>query len=438
MRLIEGYSYKVKSKEEAEQIIEKLNSLEIGLLAGVNNWTEKENILEVCSVPYNFSFYSICFKEPCQTFEEWCEKSIEDYKKSTEKKWDQSKTINIISANISDSREIQTRLFELGYQWISSGKQVTRHTCFKVRDDKTLTSNIESIYESFTGEEFLRILRNMTTFSTSSSPHSTADLPYKVEKTELGAKYTFECGYKGQFTFDIGAEVIVHTGSNDEASEKRGKVIRNKYNEGLGGLNPFIELDTGAHCYPMGRRNLVVTVLSSVPKEESKPLATTKQDEYWEGKRIVTRDNAYVGMKVVRGRDWGWNEQDRDSLYGEIVKILDEGEFSFEVIWKDKYGKVTRSQVWYRGKNVFDLCEYKETSSDSSSSTPYINNYVPTEFAVKMKDTVEQCFDTIAESIQKGKKARMNLSLLSEDGKIEVKLKNSEKNNKQKLNLKLI
>ena len=35
-------------------------------------------------------------------------------------------------------------------------------------------------------------------------------------------------------------------------------------------------------------------------------------------KTIVTKDNAYIGMKVVRGRDWKWGNQDYGSKFGTI------------------------------------------------------------------------------------------------------------------------
>ena len=38
--------------------------------------------------------------------------------------------------------------------------------------------------------------------------------------------------------------------------------------------------------------------------------------------KIVTHDNYKIGDKVVRGKDWSWEDQDKNSAYGVIVEPL--------------------------------------------------------------------------------------------------------------------
>lgn len=443
MKLIPGYSYIVKSKEEAQEIIDKLEKLGVRSLGG-NKWAQTFNVLELSSLGNEVNFYTSVLGTVCNTFEEWCERSIEGYKRSTEKTWDQSKS-TLITGLSKHSKEIQERLFELGYQWVTSGKKIQSYPSFTIKTDKKLY-NLSEGKKHFTENEFVQILRNMTPVDEKKEVTETG---YKVEQTSLGTKYTVPVGCKDFPPISIGQRVHVESGININSEKTitgRVTLLDTSMNEVLvredkGGL---LEL----YAYPNGLHKnepLVITVLNDQTEEgvSSKPLATTKQDEYWNGKRIVTKDNAYVGMKVVRGRDWEWKEQDNGSLYGEIVKTMDFGGFSFQVDWKDKNGKVIKSGSWYRGKNSFDLCEYQESVSEIWNYPPFdtsimerVIDKLPQSSHTELFGRTYQYPVTPTESVKTKPKRRVNLSLLSEGSKIEIKT--SERKNKNKLNLKLI
>jgi len=78
---------------------------------------------------------------------------------------------------------------------------------------------------------------------------------------------------------------------------------------------------------------------------------------------IVTQKNAYIGMKVVRGKDWTWGSQ--DSFYGEELNYLELIKKNYGIITKIENGWVkvlwkNKSENTYRILNFFDLFTFKE------------------------------------------------------------------------------
>ena len=64
---------------------------------------------------------------------------------------------------------------------------------------------------------------------------------------------------------------------------------------------------------------------------------------------IVTEDLVYIGMRVVRGDDWQWGDQDGN---GEGTVITDDGNGWWEVQW-DFDGSSNMYRVGNQGK--YDL-----------------------------------------------------------------------------------
>ncbi len=74
--------------------------------------------------------------------------------------------------------------------------------------------------------------------------------------------------------------------------------------------------------------------------------------------RIVTVENCKIGDKVVRGRDWYWDNQDKDSIYGVIVKI--ENTRWVTVNWINHKGLVTLEASYRAGNLKHDLYFYEQ------------------------------------------------------------------------------
>jgi len=70
------------------------------------------------------------------------------------------------------------------------------------------------------------------------------------------------------------------------------------------------------------------------------------------------------GLKVVRGRDWEWGDQDKGSIYGIIQRDLSSRGWVV-VSWFDKNGKnLTGNNYSYRiggyGVDAYDLFYYED------------------------------------------------------------------------------
>ena len=69
---------------------------------------------------------------------------------------------------------------------------------------------------------------------------------------------------------------------------------------------------------------------------------------------VVTKENCKVGLKVVRGPDWEWGDQDEGSIYGiiqkepEILGINDHKGLWVYVSWIHKMGEVLSNNYNYR------------------------------------------------------------------------------------------
>lgn len=73
--------------------------------------------------------------------------------------------------------------------------------------------------------------------------------------------------------------------------------------------------------------------------------------------RVVTEYNYKIGDKVVRGRDWKWGDEDKDSVYGVIYAGVDGGWLS--VSWINYKGRIVNKQEYEVGPNQFDLYFYE-------------------------------------------------------------------------------
>lgn len=79
--------------------------------------------------------------------------------------------------------------------------------------------------------------------------------------------------------------------------------------------------------------------------------------------RIVTAKNVKIGLKVIRGRDWGifYTDQDKDSDYGVIV--AEHFGRWYTVSWMQN-GIVIGSNSYRVGENEDEMCDlyfYKES-----------------------------------------------------------------------------
>lgn len=78
--------------------------------------------------------------------------------------------------------------------------------------------------------------------------------------------------------------------------------------------------------------------------------------------RIVTEP--IIGLKVIRGRDWGWGNQDHGSKYGEIYASTLSGWAS--VKWYSEKGESLNDDSYRVGANgSYDLYYYEEDNNNS-------------------------------------------------------------------------
>lgn len=73
--------------------------------------------------------------------------------------------------------------------------------------------------------------------------------------------------------------------------------------------------------------------------------------------KIVTSINCKVGDKVIRGRDWQWDNQDGNSLYGRIKKI--ETIKWVMVEWINYKGMIVSTYSYRAGLGKHDLYFYE-------------------------------------------------------------------------------
>ncbi len=78
--------------------------------------------------------------------------------------------------------------------------------------------------------------------------------------------------------------------------------------------------------------------------------------------RIVTFYNCKIGDKVVRGRDWSWNNQDKGSVYGIIRAYLNADSSKNALVnWVNHKGITVNNSCYYRiGPEKFDLYFYEQ------------------------------------------------------------------------------
>ena len=75
---------------------------------------------------------------------------------------------------------------------------------------------------------------------------------------------------------------------------------------------------------------------------------------------IVTEENVYVGMKVVRGRDWQWADQDKDSAYGVITRIRSDKWVC--VNWENPNNRKYQDYIYRVGSGLcYDLYMYESS-----------------------------------------------------------------------------
>ena len=75
---------------------------------------------------------------------------------------------------------------------------------------------------------------------------------------------------------------------------------------------------------------------------------------------IVTEENVYVGMKVVRGRDWQWADQDKDSPYGVITRIRSDKWVC--VNWENPNNRQHHEYIYRVGSDLcYDLYMYESS-----------------------------------------------------------------------------
>lgn len=73
--------------------------------------------------------------------------------------------------------------------------------------------------------------------------------------------------------------------------------------------------------------------------------------------RIVTKENYKIGDKVVRGRDWRYGDQDKESIYG-IIYDNDYGNW-VKVKWINHKGMIVYKDSYRVGPEKFDLYFYE-------------------------------------------------------------------------------
>ena len=78
--------------------------------------------------------------------------------------------------------------------------------------------------------------------------------------------------------------------------------------------------------------------------------------------RIVTFDNCKIGDKVVRGKDWCWNNQDKNSVYGIITGYLGGSNNRNALVTGVNHKGITvNNSYYYRvGPEKFDLYFYEQ------------------------------------------------------------------------------
>lgn len=74
----------------------------------------------------------------------------------------------------------------------------------------------------------------------------------------------------------------------------------------------------------------------------------------------VTKENVKIGDRVVRGKDWGWWEQDKGSVYGVIKsKHYENDNYWIGITWVDYKGVEVKRDVYRIGPDIFDLYFYE-------------------------------------------------------------------------------
>lgn len=95
---------------------------------------------------------------------------------------------------------------------------------------------------------------------------------------------------------------------------------------------------------------------------------------------IVTQENLVIGAKVLRGPDWSYNNQDKNSIYGITEGITDIDNDYVRVSWYDKNLKVTNSNSYRIGiENNYDLIYYESDHSylqEQKKALDRINKYL--------------------------------------------------------------
>ena len=100
-------------------------------------------------------------------------------------------------------------------------------------------------------------------------------------------------------------------------------------------------------------------------------------------KRIITTDNVRIGLKVIRGRDWEYGDQEHDSKYGIIIRRNDhdsqwlDGSDWYIVRWEFN----SKSSYW----NQENSYRVGHTDSDSCDLYFYEEDLIKPEFISAVK-----------------------------------------------------
>ena len=97
-----------------------------------------------------------------------------------------------------------------------------------------------------------------------------------------------------------------------------------------------------------------------------------------------------IGDKVVRGPDWIWGDQDRNSIYGIVDGVDNSKKFNVRVKWEDKHGKTVDYNNYTFTKEVRELHYYKEEIESPKSSKSSIN-LKPKEHGNKTSHIIKVC-----------------------------------------------
>lgn len=123
----------------------------------------------------------------------------------------------------------------------------------------------------------------------------------------------------------------------------------------------------------------------------SETLSGVDVEDYY--RTVVTKSNAFEGMTVVRGRDWKWGDQDKNSAYGVIISRREfPGNLWMNVRWVGRDGKALLEYSYRAGEeNNYDLYIYRGTMLpvDLKFSSPKPSTQPPTPKTIIISDDIK-------------------------------------------------